>query len=245
MIRCGNTLNMLSKSDISLITSLAHKKYRDELGLFVVEGPKMVAEAQASGLAIRKLVTAEEATPAGMKKISSFTTPSSVLAVVEQPKHSLETKLAPAELLLVLDGVQDPGNLGTIIRLADWFGIRTIVCSPQTADCYNSKVVQATMGAIFRVRVHYKPLPEFLRQLSAGVPVYGTTLDGANMYETAMQTPAVLVMGSEGQGISPEVLPYLSSRLYIPSYPPDTAGSESLNVAVSTAIVCAEFRRRG
>ncbi len=235
---------MISKADISLITSLAHKKYRDELGLFVVEGTKMVEEAQRSGFTIRQLVREDEATSAVMKKISSFKTPAPILAVVEQPKYTLDASAILTDVVLALDGVQDPGNLGTIIRLADWFGIKHIVCAHTTADCYNSKVVQATMGAIFRVKVHYTELAAFLEQAKKTVPVFGTTLDGVNIYDETLTTPSVLVMGSEGQGISPEVLQQLTAKLYIPSYPPGAAGSESLNVAVSTAIVCAEFRRK-
>ena len=235
---------MISKSDISLITSLAYKKYRDELGLFVVEGPKMVEEAQLSGYKIHKLFTDAELTPAEMKKISGFKTPSSALAVVKQPKHQLDFSALSGDLILALDGIQDPGNLGTIIRLADWFGIRHIVCAPTTADCYNSKVVQATMGAIFRVKIYYTSLADFCKQMSGKMPIYGTTLNGDNIYEKPLITPAVLVMGSEGSGISPEVEKWLSDKLYIPSFPAENKGSESLNVAVSTAIVCAEFRRR-
>ena len=235
---------MLSKSNISLITSLAHKKYRDELGLFVVEGAKMIEEMRLSGYKIHKLFTDAELTPAEMKKISRFKTPSTALAVVEQPKHELNIANMSDDLVLALDGIQDPGNLGTIIRLADWFGIRHIVCAPTTADCYNSKVVQATMGAIFRVKVYYVSLVDFCTQMAVKMPIYGTTLDGGNIYEKNLVTPSVLVMGSEGSGISAEVATCLSERLYIPSYPPENKGSESLNVAVSTAIVCAEFRRR-
>lgn len=228
-----------------MITSLAHKKYRDELGLFVVEGTKMVEEAQRSGLNVLKLFALTDITPAEMKKISSFKTPSSVLAVLEKPTYTLETTTVLNNLVLALDGVQDPGNLGTIIRIADWFGIKHIVCSPTTADCYNPKVVQATMGAIFRVKVHYTDLPMFLQQAAQQMPVYGTTLDGENIYKENLITPAVLVMGSEGQGISKEIEALLTSKLYIPPYPLNVSTSESLNVAVSTAIVCAEFRRRG
>ncbi|MDR0294898.1 MAG: RNA methyltransferase [Prevotellaceae bacterium] len=236
---------MISKSDISLITSLAHKKYRDELGLFVVEGPKMVEEVQLSGYTIHKLFTDAELTPAEMKKISGFKTPSSALAVVRQPKHQLNIADMSGDLLLALDGVQDPGNLGTIIRLADWFGIRHIVCSQTSADCYNSKVVQATMGAIFRVKIYYyTSLADFCEQMAGKIPIYGTALDGDNIYEKPLITPSILVMGSEGSGISPEVAAWLSNKLYIPSYPAENRGSESLNVAVSTAIVCAEFRRK-
>lgn len=235
---------MISKSDISLITSLQHKKYRDAHRLFVVEGWKMVHEAQASSFVVRNVFSDAELTPSEIKKISLFKTPAAVVALVEQPQYTMELPALTGELVLALDEIQDPGNLGTIIRIADWFGIRHIVCSPHTADCYNPKVVQATMGAIFRVRLHYTDLPTFLREAARHVPVYGTTLDGENIYTQSLQQEAVLVMGSEGRGISPDAAAALTTRLHIPSYPPQSAGSESLNVAVSTAIACAEFRRR-
>ena len=148
-------------------------------------------------------------------------------------------------LVLALDDVPDPGNMGTIVRLADWFGIRDIVCSEATADCFNPKVVQATMGAIPRVRVHYLPLSGLLEKaLSDGIPVYGTFLDGDDIYGAELSADGILVMGNEGKGIGPDVEKCVSRRLYIPSYPGGTATSESLNVAVATAVACAEFRRR-
>lgn len=233
---------MISRNDISLITSLTHKKYRDRHRLFVVEGAKMVAEAQRSSFAIRKIYDA--LTPAEMKKISRFKTPSGVMALVEQPAYRLDPPALLHDLVLALDGVQDPGNLGSIIRVADWFGIGRLVCSLDTADCYNPKVVQATMGAIFRVQVHYTALPGFLREAARSVPVYGATLDGDSIYSQALPQQAVVVLGSEGRGISPDVSAQLTARLHIPSYPPLRSGSESLNVAASAAIACAEFRRR-
>jgi TrmH family RNA methyltransferase len=182
-------------------------------------------------------------TPAEMKKVSHFKTPSDVIALVEQPACRLDFPTLLHDLVLVLDGVQDPGNLGTIIRVADWFGIGHLVCSPDTADCYNPKTVQATMGAIFRVQVHYTDLPAFLCETAHTVPIYGATLDGENIYTQELRQQAVLVLGSEGRGISPEVTAQLTTQLYIPSYPPQRTGSESLNVATSAAIACAEFRR--
>ena len=147
------------------------------------------------------------------------------------------------ELVLAVDTVQDPGNLGTIVRLADWFGIRHIVCSPETADLYNPKVVQATMGAMARVRLYYTPLADFLGSMDRAT-VYGTFLDGVDLYRSTLTPRGVIVMGNEGNGISPELEPYIGSRLYIPSYPAGQPTSESLNVAVAAAITCAEFRRR-
>jgi TrmH family RNA methyltransferase len=232
---------LISRNDISLITSLVHKKYRDQHRLFVVEGAKMVDEAQRSAFVIRKIYDA--LTPAEMKKISNLKTPPDVLALVEQPAYRLDLSVLFDDLVLALDGVQDPGNLGTIIRVADWFGIRRLVCSPGTADCYNPKVVQATMGAIFRVQVHYTALPVFLHEAAKTVPVYGATLDGDSIYAQTLLQQAVLVLGSEGRGISPGVSAQLTARLHIPSYPPMRSGSESLNVAASAAIACAEFRK--
>jgi TrmH family RNA methyltransferase len=232
---------LISRNDISLITSLAHKKYRDLHRLFVVEGAKMVAEAQGSPFVIRKIYDA--LTPAEMKKISNFKTPSDVLALVEQPAYGLDFPTLCRDLVLALDGVQDPGNLGAIIRVADWFGVQHLVCSPDTADCYNPKTVQATMGAIFRVQVHYTSLPAFLREAATTVPVYGATLSGENIYTQPLVQQAVLVLGSEGRGISPDVSAQLTKQLHIPSYPPLRKGSESLNVATSAAIACSEFRR--
>ena len=148
-------------------------------------------------------------------------------------------------LSLALDGVQNPGNLGTIIRLADWFGISDIYCSADTADCYNPKVVQATMGAILRVKVHYLQLADFLKKTAANkTPVYGTMLDGVNIYQSELTPAGVIVMGNEGKGVSDECARSFTHRLLIPSYPPERQGSESLNVAMATGIVCSEFRRR-
>ena len=146
---------------------------------------------------------------------------------------------------LALDGVQNPGNLGTIIRLADWFGVEDIFCSEDTADCFNPKVVQATMGAILRVRVHYLPLAEFLRRTAeSGVAVYGTMLDGDNIYDAELGAEGVIVMGNEGKGVSDECAATFTHKLLIPTYPAERQGSEALNVAMATGIVCAEFRRR-
>ena len=180
-----------------------------------------------------------------MERISQLKTASTSLAVVYQPRYK-QPRVASAERLsLALDGVQNPGNLGTIIRLADWFGVEEIFCSEDTADCFNPKVVQATMGAILRVKVHYLPLAEFLRRTKeGGVAVYGTMLDGENIYDAALGAGGVIVMGNEGRGVSRECAESFTHRLLIPAYPPSRQGSESLNVAMATGIVCAEFRRR-
>ncbi|MDR1405870.1 MAG: RNA methyltransferase [Prevotellaceae bacterium] len=244
-------------AEIKLVKSLSQKKNRDRHGLFLVEGGKMVEELTGSAFVTRKIITTrplpfpvggrrlEQVSVATMARLSALKTPPSVLAVVEKPAAAECPLPVPGELLLALDNVQDPGNLGTVIRLADWFGICRIVCSPDTADCYNPKVVQATMGAIFRVKVHYAALPEFLQRAKKSVAVYGAFLDGDNIYQKPLTSGGVVVVGNEGNGISPGVAAAISERLFIPPFPAGAVTSESLNVAVSTAILCAEFRRRG
>lgn len=257
---------MLSKAKIKYIHSLALKKNRKADAVFVAEGRKLVddllphftcrylAATEAwysehpqlvSNLpAEHDLITEEE-----LQRVSLQETPQQVVAIFEQAQDNTPlADVAPRELCLMLDGVQNPGNLGTIVRLADWFGIRHVYCSPDCADIYNPKTVQATMGAMARVSLHYGDLSDALEQLKATafapVPVYGTFLDGENLYGKPLQSHGVLIMGNEGNGISPQVARYVSERLFIPNYPPGRATSESLNVAIATAVICAEFRRR-
>lgn len=242
---------MITKAEIQSIKALADKRGRVEQGAFIAEGEKLVAELRASHLAVRKVYAtkplfADEEVIAerDMERISQLKTSNSTLAVVEIPRYNLADAKPDKNLVLALDRVQNPGNLGTIIRLADWFGITDIVCSADSADCFNPKVVQATMGAIIRVRVHYTDLQRWLsEQRSKGVKIYGTFLDGENIYKTEKGSCGVIVMGNEGQGISPECEQSVTHRLYIPPYPADNPGSESLNVAIATAITCSEFRR--
>jgi TrmH family RNA methyltransferase len=248
---------MLSKNKIKLIRSLESKKQRSGTGLFVAEGNKVVADmlpffecellvakpswmAMQGDLPVRELIAADEEEIA---RASLLKTPQDVIAVFVQPERHLEREGLADELTLALDCVQDPGNLGTIIRLADWFGIRNLICSPDTADVYNPKVVQATMGALAHVNVCYEPLPELLDALQ-GLPVYGAFLDGAVLYEEKLTAAGLIVMGNEGNGIRPEVEQRIAHRLHIPNFPQGRASTESLNVGVATAIVCAEFRRR-
>lgn len=237
---------MLSKNDIKDIKSLGQKKFRDERGLFVVEGEKLVDEALRSGWDVVAHYRVEDIGEAAMARISQLTHPSPALAVVRMPALEAPAPPEPDELLLALDGVRDPGNLGTILRIADWFGIRRILASHDTVEAYNPKVVQATMGAIFRVRVHYCDLPGQLKTLRscAAIPVYGTFLEGDNIYQTKLPRGGILVMGSEANGISPAVSAAVTQKLFIPPFPHDAHTSESLNVAVATAIACSEFRRR-
>lgn len=247
---------MISNSEIKKIRSLQQKKFRDETGLFVVEGEKMVEEALSSSFKVEKVYRREEIGEEAMKRISSLASPSPVLAVVRKPEDIYVTDSAAVGrlfgkrgLYLGLDTIRDPGNLGTILRIADWFGIDAVFAEKDTVDVFNPKVVQATMGAIFRVRMHYvdlKCLSE--RILAEGGSVYGTFLDGRDMYgidlKTGKESPVMVVTGNESEGISAGMERLVSDRLYIPPYPRDCSGSESLNAAVATAITVAEFRRR-
>ena len=241
----------ISNNEIKFIRSLSQKKAREENGCFVVEGEKMVAEAAASGFAIKRIYRIEDIGETAMSRISSLDSPSPVLAVVSQPplQDNWWESLKDNGLYLALDGIRDPGNLGTIIRIADWFGIRTIFVSTDTVETFNPKVVQATMGAIFRVKVVRCSLPLLSdRVTSLGGNVYGTFLDGENMYsqelDCGMSAPAVIVTGNESRGISAELSSHINRRLFIPPFPADIRGSESLNAAVATAVTVAEFRRR-
>ncbi len=237
---------MLSKNEIKEIKALGQKKFRDERGLFVVEGEKLVEEALQSGFEVVRHFRVEEIGEETMARISQLTHPSPALAVVRRPAPAAPV-IAPDELVLALDGIRDPGNLGTILRIADWFGIRQILASDDTVELYNPKVVQATMGAIFRVRVHYCDLKSEVYKSATdcqAMVVYGTFLEGDNIYEAPLTRGGIVVMGSEANGISPEVASVVTRKLFIPPFPPEAHTSESLNVAVATAITCAEFRRR-
>ncbi len=247
---------MITRSDIKLVRSLGDKKSREENGLFVVEGHKMVHEAIASGFVIEKLFHTgrfdeygksfvERVGLTDMERLSRLKTPADSLALVRIPQWEWRPESLGNELTLALDDLQDPGNLGTIVRIADWFGIRRIIASLATADCFNPKVVQATMGAIFRVEVHYGDLSVWLTEArNAGVDIYGTFLEGENMYDVPLNPCGIIVIGNEGNGIGRQVSSLVTRRLFIPSYPADRRGSESLNAAVAAALACAEFRRR-
>lgn len=244
----------MTKADIQLVRALNDKRGRDEHGLFVAEGEKLIAEIRSSALKVRKIFALEglfsgaEVEVVGskeMERLSLLKTPSKALAVVEIPHHTIRLEELRGHLVLALDEVQNPGNLGTIIRLADWFGITEILCSHNSADCFNPKVVQATMGAILRVKVHYCDLAQTLRRAAeTGIPIYGTFLEGESLYKADLTTDGIIVMGNEGRGISPAIGECVNRKLLIPPYPAERPTSESLNVAMATGIICAEFRRR-
>ena len=244
----------MTKAEIQLVRSLADKRGRAEHGLFLAEGEKLIGELRASHLRVRKIYAlegifageeVEVVTPRDMERLSQLKTPSNSVALVKIPHYGLRTADLRGQHTLALDEVQNPGNVGTIIRLADWFGIRDILCSEGTADCFNPKVVQATMGAILRVRVHYTPLAPLLAEAAAGgIPVYGTFLEGENIYTEELSPTGIVVMGNEGRGVTEAVARSVTRKLFIPPWPAGRRGSESLNVAMATGIVCAEFRRR-
>lgn len=236
------------------------KKFRTREGVFVAEGPKVIEDLmevmrpkrliatnewinnkQTDGIEI-DIVTEEE-----LARLSFLQHPQQVLAVfpiLSNNQSEDYTKELKGKLTLALDSVQDPGNLGTIIRIADWFGIETIICSHETADVYNPKVVQATMGSIARVKVIYTDLQKTLKHLSESLPIYGTFLNGDNIYKSNLSNDGVIVMGNEGRGISKEVAKVITNRILIPNYLEGRKCADSLNVAIATAITCAEFRKR-
>ena len=255
---------MLTKSTMKLIRALDSRKGRRREGLFVAEGPKLVGEL-LEHFVLRQLFVASESRPLfisllkrvppeavveltaeELSRASLQQTPQGILALFEIPDFTADfAAVASSSLTLVLDDVQDPGNLGTIVRLADWFGISDIFCTPATADVWNPKAVQATMGGLARVRVHIlNSLPAALASLPPSVPIYGTSLQGQNIWQADLAPSGVVIMGNEGRGVSPEVDACCRQRLYIPSYPIGSYTTDSLNVAMATGIVLAEFRRR-
>jgi TrmH family RNA methyltransferase len=230
----------MTKAEIQLIRSLEDKRAREETGLFVAEGEKIVQEMLASNLTVRKVYTTnpyfdgEEITPKEMERISHLKTPSELLALVEIPRWEFDPGDLPGRLTLALDGVQNPGNLGTIIRLADWFYIHNVLCSADCADCWSPKVVQATMGAITRVKVHYGDLEQMVAKsvdaagLSAPdtIPVYGTYMEGESVFKADLTPGGIIMFGSEGRGISDRVGRLVTRRIVIPTWPYYTPPSQ-------------------
>jgi len=259
---------MLSQNQIKHISSLKSKKFREEHRHFITEGHKLVVDLIDSpyqiigiyafsswiienlSLVQKKNIPLFETLPREMERISALSTPSQVLAVVEIPTptpfpYPDWQGSSRDKLYLALDDIKDPGNLGSIIRIADWFGIEEIFCSETCVDLYNPKVVQATMGSIARVRVHYAVLEKILGEVTGKIPVYGTFLDGENLYEQDLSGGGIILIGNESRGISSALVQSVSRRLFIPSFGKSEYGkAESLNASVATAIICAEFRRQ-
>jgi len=244
-------MNILSKSKLKVLADYRHQKRCDEDGLFVVEGPRLCDEAVRSGFRIRTIcgtsdylsrcgkIQADiyEVTDAELERLSNQRTPNQVWMLVE--RQTIEIGRQP--VVIALDGLQDPGNMGTIMRTADWFGIRHIVCSRQTVSCYNPKVIQSTMGAIFRTKVEYTDLPTRIEELhSEGYNIYGAMLDGEDLFKIEPQRPAVIVIGNEGNGISAEVAKAIDNAITIPNI---GGTCESLNAATAAAIIVSAFYR--
>jgi RNA methyltransferase, TrmH family len=253
---------MLSKNKIKQIQSLNRKKIRDESSLFLIEGNKMVEEALRSGFAVETLICSPkflqihpeirmraleiiETDSESIHKASLLQNPQDSLAIVRMPDSTNQTEDFENNLILALDFIQDPGNLGTILRIADWFGIQNVICSENTVDVYNPKVVQSSMGAIFRVQTRYTQLDAYLNSAKdSGIPVYGTFLEGENIYTEKLTRNGILILGNEGNGISESAAKFVTRKLLIPSFSTETNKPESLNVAIATAICCSEFKRR-
>ena len=240
---------MLSKSQIKLITSLKQKKYRQQYKLFVAEGKKTILELLQSNLQLHQLYTTTlefdvlddlmtQISDTELKKISFLKTPNTALAVFEIPN---ETSIDFSKLVVALDDVRDPGNLGTIIRLCDWFGVNDLICSYETVDCFNPKVIQATMGSITRVNVSYIDLKQVLQIRKT--EVFGAFMDGENVYESKLPNSGILVLGNEANGISHDIKSQVTKRITIPRFG-ELQATESLNVANATAILLSEFKRR-
>ncbi|MDR1499504.1 MAG: RNA methyltransferase [Tannerellaceae bacterium] len=249
---------MLSKNKIKYIRSLELKKFRSLNGAFVAEGNKLVESlmgvfecewmlAKPSWMATRGDIASDELLADEddeIRKVSFLSTPQDVIAVFRLPSYGMEEVDASVSLVLALDGVQDPGNLGAIVRIAAWFGIGHVICSADCADVFSPKAVQATMGAVGSVKVHYTSLTDYLSAQSRSTPVYGAFMDGDNLYKSDLTPSGIIIMGNEGNGIREDVGRFARRRLLIPSSAPSVTSPDSLNVATATAIVCAEFRRR-
>lgn len=255
---------MFSKNKIKFINSLKKTKYRELEHLFFAEGEKLADELLKSNIKITNILATkewieanndllknqkaelDEITESDLQKISSLSTPNKVLIIAEQPNYTYKPEVIAKKLSILLDDINDPGNLGTIIRIADWFGIENIFCTPTSVDLYNPKVVQSTMGAICRIKVHYKDLPDLISEFKTfeSFAIYGTFLEGNIIYDEPLADHGFIVMGSESHGISDKIKPLITNKLFIPNFPVGQKSSESLNISVATAIVCSEFRRR-
>jgi len=254
---------MLTKAETRVAASLQEKKARDRLGLYVAEGDKLVREALALGCGvetvyavaewIRDTSSLLEAFPGAivevsadeLRRLSAQKTPNGALALIRQSYPSFDWRILGADLVLVLDAVRDPGNLGSLLRVAAWFGIADVVASPDSADAFQPKVVQASMGALFHVRVHSLEVVPFLVEArDRGLPIYGAALQGDSIYEAELERCGLILFGNESSGLSEESLRFVSHRLVIPAWQESGPGRDSLNVAMAAAVVCSEFRRR-
>src|ERR1017187_1521230 len=256
---------MLSKNQIKFVNSLKQKKFIQEHNLFIAEGTKIVLELLNSKVVVKQIYATPdffrttsinkqierfEIKTSELERISVLATPNEALAVCEIPYYELKMDTLTNKLTLVLDDIKDPGNLGTIIRIADWFGIESIICSDETAYAFNPKVVQATMGSIARIKLHYTNLPELFKVQSSKFKVqsFGAVLDGENIYLKQLPTNGFIIIGNESKGISENLLPYITDKISIPSFShfkkDSSEEAESLNAAIATAIICSEFRRR-
>ncbi len=256
-------MQSLSKKEIKEIAQLKQSKYRHENKQFIVEGEKMVREAIESHFNVVSFIATSnwykkneatlqlpmskcfETSIDGIKRISSMVTPQEVLAVIQIPQYVFDIQLLKNKLSIVLENIQEPGNLGTIIRTADWFGIEHVICSNGSVDCFNPKVVQSTMGAIFRVKVIYTDLLEFIDEAKHnGIEIIGSYLNGSNIYQFHFPQSCLIVMGNESKGISKELSKSISTKITIPGFKRHENGTESLNVAMATSIICSEWYSR-
>lgn len=252
---------MLSKNQIKFINSLSLKKNRNEEGIFVAEGVKILEDLLASDFELTEIfatkdwiannstintqIKLHEVSEEELKKISELKTPNKVLALAKIPKQQLDISSLKNKLVIGLEDIQDPGNLGTIIRLCDWFGIENIIANNNTVDCFNTKVIQASMGSIARINVHYCNLAETVKILKqSGKSVYATTLSGENIYTSELNIDAIILLGNEGNGLSKEIQQLATHNISIPNFSLKLNKADSLNVAIATSIICSEFKRR-
>jgi len=261
-------METISKEKIKLINHLRDKKYREKLRKYVVEGEKIAKEYlnyankdiyticatdeffnKIDYQLIKSIPYKYSISPEMMKRISDLSTPTSVLLVINYKEKifNLNNILKSSDIIIVLENIQDPGNLGTIIRTADWFGVNNIICSTNSVDCYNQKVIQASMGSLLRVNIWYQDLQKFLLEIkqNENIKIYGTFLEGENIYkDDSLKLPAVIIFGNESKGISNNLTKLINKKLYIPSFSTNTSKANSLNVAISASIIISEFRRR-
>ena len=259
---------MLSKNQLKFVSSLKQKKFREEHNLFIAEGTKIVTELLQSKIKVKQVFATagflnkikidkgiewSEVKENELDRLSAQVSANEVVAVCEIPEYILNYNELNDKLTLVLDNIKDPGNLGTIIRIADWFGIETIICSKETVEAFNSKVVQATMGSISRIKLHYIDLIEFFEEFKKDqpadftFPIYGALLEGSSIYSQQLCSNGVIVIGNESKGISDSIVPFITDKISIPSFSHTKSGgseAESLNAAIATSIICSEFRRR-